>query len=174
MSCGRLSTRMTRYDVSTRPAGTILHLVTDLRIGGAQKILLDRLRGLPRWRHEVLVFARHTGARPIDGQKRGDFAAALAAAGARIHSLELPRPRDAVRAYVTGGLGRRLARIAQEVDPDLLHSTLFHAHLLGDHLARRLDRPHLASKEGTDTWMGPWERLLEGRALRRADRVAVV
>ncbi len=183
----------------SREAPVILHLVTDLRIGGTQRILLERIRALPEMRHEVLVFSeltrsasgRSPAARP---RSLGDSSAAklpsadreqvptsetsMAAlfleAGARVHVLGLDGPAAAFRAWISGTLDRRLGFILDKTRPDLLHSTLFHSRLLADRTAHRRDLPHVASKEGIDSWMGPVERALEARALRRAVRVACI
>ena len=151
---------------------TILHLVTDLRLGGTQRILLERVRGLRRFRHAVLFFAPHTGD-PRAGRGR-DLRPEFEAAGARLFDLGLPTRTRAARAWLSGALGRRGAEVVRETTPALLHSTLFHTHLLGDLLARRQGLPHLASKEGTDDWMGPGERAWERRVLSRVERAAAV
>lgn len=153
---------------------TILHLVTDLRVGGAQVLLLERIRRSRAFAHAVLVFARHTGRPPRDGVESGDLSAAFRETGVPLLSLELATPGRALAAWMTGAAGRTIDRFLRDTRPDLMHSTLFHGRLLGDQVARRHRIPHIAAKEGLDRWMGPVARAADGRALRRADGVVAV
>jgi glycosyltransferase involved in cell wall biosynthesis len=149
--------------------------VTDLRLGGTQTILLERVRRPGPFRHEVLVFAPHTGIPAASaGPPPPDLAEAFAEAGVAVHSLDLFTPRQAVLAWITRRLAGRLRRLPSSGRPSLVHSTLFHTHLLGEHLRRRWRIPHVASKEGLDLWMRPWHRAAESAALRRAARVVAV
>lgn len=157
---------------TANPLPLVLHLVTDLRLGGTQAILLDRVGRAGPFRHAVLCFSARTG-----GNGAGDeanLAAAFGDLGVPVHDLGFAVPAEVVLAALTGRLSRRVDRVLTLTQPALLHSTLFHVHLLGDWMARRAGVPHLASKEGIDDWMGPLARRLESRALRRATRVAAV
>ena len=156
----------------TDPLPLILHLVTDLRLGGTQAILIERVRRPGPFRHAVLCFAVRTGGKRA--AQATDLAAAFGDIGVPVHRLGIGTPAEAVIAALTGRLARRVDEVLAATQPALLHSTLFHVHLLGDWMARRADVPHLASKEGIDAWMGPFQRRLESRALRRATRVAAV
>ncbi len=146
----------------------ILHIITDLRLGGAQRMLLSRIRGCPQYRHAVVAFAAHTG---TDGP---DLSSEISEAGARLHILGARRPLHAAGLWIAGGLRRRMDVIVREEQPALIHSTLFHGHLLGAATASRLRIPHLASKESVDAWMGPVHRRLEAWALGQADGIAAV
>ncbi len=146
----------------------ILHIITDLRLGGAQRMLLSRIQGCPQYRHSVAAFAAHTG---TDGP---DLSREVSEAGARLHILGVRGPLHAVGLWITGGLQRRMDAIVREEQPAIIHSTLFHGHLLGAVTASRRRIPHLASKESMDAWMGPFHRRLEARVLGRADGVAAV
>lgn len=150
----------------------VLHLVTDLRVGGTQAILFERVRRPGPFRHAVVCFAIRTGGLPAGDAP--DMAAAFADAGIPVHLLELRTARQALRAALDGRLARRVDAVVATTRPALIHSTLYHVHLLGAWMARRAGVPHLASKEGIDDWMGPLQRLLEARALRSAVRVAAV
>ncbi len=154
------------------PLRLVLHLVTDLRLGGTQMILLDRVRRPGPFRHAVLCFSARTGGRRA--AEATDIAAAFCKLDVPIHRLGIGTPAEAVISALTGRLARRVDELLAVTQPAILHSTLFHVHLLGDWMARRAGVPHLASKEGTDDWMGPLQRRLESRALRRATRVAAV
>ncbi|MBK8229909.1 MAG: glycosyltransferase family 4 protein [Candidatus Eisenbacteria bacterium] len=146
---------------------SVLHIITDLRLGGSQSMLLARCRDRA-YRHHVLCFAPHTG------QGGATIVQPLRDSGVEVHSLGHRRPWQTLRALGSGRLGRELDRVLGHAAPSLLHSTLFHSHLLGDALRRRAGLPHLASKEGTDDWMRAWHRGLEAHTLRRADAVVAV
>lgn len=154
------------------PLPLVLHLITDLRLGGTQAILIERVRRPGPFRHAALCFSTRTGG------KRAADAANLSAAfddlGVPVHRLDLGAPADAIVAALTGRLARRVDRVLALTQPALLHSTLYHVHLLGAWMALRTGLPHLASKEGLDDWMGLFPRRLESWALRRATRVAAV
>jgi glycosyltransferase involved in cell wall biosynthesis len=157
---------------STDPLPLVLHLVTDLRLGGTQAILLERVRRPGPFRHAVLCYSARTGGRRA--AETADLAAAFGNLGVPVLRLGIGTPVEAVIAALTGRLARRIDEVLTVTQPAILHSTLFHVHLLGDWMARRTGLPHLASKEGTDDWMGPFQRRLESRALRRATRVVGV
>jgi glycosyltransferase involved in cell wall biosynthesis len=150
----------------------VLHLVTDLRVGGTQAILLERVRRPGPFRHAVASFATRTGGPPADNAS--DMVAAFAGAGVAVHDLGLRTARETAVALLSGRLARRVREVLAATRPALVHSTLYHVHLLGAWMADRAGVPHVASKEGIDDWMGPLPRLLEARALRRAARVAAV
>lgn len=161
-----------RHRRSAGPLPLVLHLVTDLRLGGTQAILLERVRRPGPFRHAVLCFSARTGGRRA--AETADLVAAFGDLGVPVLRLGISTPEEAVMAALTGRLARRIDEVLTVTQPAILHSTLFHVHLLGDWMARRTGLPHLASKEGTDDWMGPLQRRLESRALRRATRVAGV
>lgn len=153
----------------------ILHLVTDLRLGGTQSMLLERVRRPGPFRHEVLVFAHRTGiASDPAFPPPPDLTAEFAAAGTPVYSLDLASPKQVLFAWLDRSLVARLRAPFRRSRPALIHSTLFHTHLLGEHLRHLWGVPHVASKEGLDLWMLPWHRILESVALRRADRVVAV
>jgi hypothetical protein len=84
----------------------VLHLVTDLRLGGTQAILLERVRRPGPFRHAVLCFADRTGANAENGVP--GLAAAFASAGAEVLRLGLRTPGHAVLALLVGRIPRRL------------------------------------------------------------------
>jgi glycosyltransferase involved in cell wall biosynthesis len=160
------------FAAGTGPLPLVLHLVTDLRLGGTQSILLERVRRPGPFRHAVLCFAARTGGGQA-AQAR-DLTTAFGEAGVPVYRLDLATPAEMAVATLTGRLGARIREVLAATQPSIIHSTLFHVHLLGAWLARRARLPHVASKEGTDDWMGPWQRWLETRALRGATRVTAV
>ncbi len=151
---------------------TVLHLVTDLRRGGTQQVLLERVRRPGPVRHAVLCFSTRTGGSRMADVP--DLSAAFRKTGASIHALGLNTPREALVAALDGRLARCVDGILAATRPFVLHSTLFQVHLLGAWMSRRTGIPHLASKEGIDDWMNPLHRRLEARALRGAVRVVAV
>lgn len=116
---------------------TILYVITELDIGGAEKALFELVRRLDRDRYAVEV-ACLTGRGAVGGWLRGLHVP--------VHFLRMPpggfRPWQALLAE------RRLRRIIRELRPDIVHTVLFHANLLGRLAARRglfFDRPGFVS-----------------------------
>ena len=90
---------------------TILHVLDDLGPGGAERQLAAFVvrSDKARFRHEVCALSAG-----------GWFVTDLEGAGVRVHILGLAPRRDLVRKIV------RLWRLAREVNPDILHATLYH------------------------------------------------
>jgi glycosyltransferase involved in cell wall biosynthesis len=154
------------------PLPLVLHLVTDLRLGGTQAILLERVRRPGPFRHAVLCFSAHSGGR--QAAEAANLVATFGHLGVPVHPLGIGTAAEAVVAALTGRLVQRVDEVLAGTQPSLIHSTLFHVHLLGAWMAHRAGVPHIASKEGIDDWMGPFQRWLESRALRGAARVTAV
>ncbi len=139
----------------------IVHLVTDLRLGGAQRMILARVRGLGMFEHHVWAPARVTAGQGTH------LAEELRAAGARL----------LVGAGGKIGAGGWLLAASAEslrIRPALVHSTLFHTHLVAPFLARMGGSALVVSKEGTDAWMSRAQAREEARIASRAEAVAAV
>ena len=108
----------------------VLQLITELRPGGAERIVYELARGLPPERYAVQVCSL----RPCTGA----LAESLRQAGLPVHSLEMACKCD-LRAYW------RLANLLRSERIQLLHSHLFHANLLGRLAARRAGTPAVLS-----------------------------
>ncbi|HUO84036.1 MAG TPA: glycosyltransferase [Thermoanaerobaculia bacterium] len=102
--------------MSGRRFTRILHLVTGLRVGGAETMLRNLVTRMDRTRFENRVVTMTSG---------GELAAEIVSAGIPVESLDMrpsvPDPRAVFR----------LARLLRVRQPDLVQSWLYHADLLG-------------------------------------------
>ena len=94
----------------------IVHLITGLETGGAERMLARLATGLDRERHRSIVVSMTGPA--IVGQS-------LTSAGIELHTLDMRRGVADLRGVT------RLARILRELQPDILQTWLYHADLLG-------------------------------------------
>jgi glycosyltransferase involved in cell wall biosynthesis len=113
----------------------ILHLITRLPVGGAERLLVDVVRGLDRARFESIVCCI---------QEKGELAAELEAAGVAVHCLgRMQRKRFDWRAV------RDLVRLMRGQRIDVVHSHLYHANLYGRIAALCARVPAVASVHNT-------------------------
>lgn len=130
----------------------ILHLITRLPIGGAERMLLGVLRNLDATRFESTVCCI---------QDRGELADEVESLGIPVHALGL---------MARGGFDRRvvpaLRRLMRERKVELVHSHLYHANLYGRLAAWREGIPIVASVHNTYT-RRKWHRHLINRLLAR-------
>lgn len=137
----------------------ILHVITDLKMGGESKHLVRAISSLGAWQHVVscLTVTTDPGAAP------GSVLAEIEELGVRVVDLgvspahPLTVPRGAIR----------LSRLARAEEPDLVHSTLIHANQLSQPLSW-LGFPLICSLVVTDPWRRSWQRILDRQASRRA------
>jgi glycosyltransferase involved in cell wall biosynthesis len=94
---------------------TLLHVITDLDVGGTELSLARLVASMDRarFRHHVVSLL-----------PAGPVAATIRDAGIEVGSLDMPPGRITV-----SGLGR-LRRLIAEIQPDLVNSWLYHADLL--------------------------------------------
>ena len=104
---------------------TIVHLITGLETGGAERMLARLVTGIDRERHRSVVVSM-TGP--------GIVGPALVSAGIELHTLDM-RPGVADLRAIMG-----LTRVLRQVGPDILQTWLYHADLLGS-LVQRLAPP---------------------------------
>ncbi len=107
-------------------AGKVLHVITDLNVGGAERSLANLVRADPagRWPPPTVVSLK----------AGGRFVEELRAAGIDVQELGVRRPADALRA-----IGQLAALIRRE-RPEVIQSWMYHADLaalLGLMLSRR-------------------------------------
>ena len=139
----------------------VLHLVTTLDRGGAEKQILVLCRGLAKRGAVEPSVAYLKG--------RGELAAEFLAAGVPVARLGASGPGAPVGVL-------RAARLLREVRPDVVHTHLFKADLLGAALARRCGAHHLVStkhNEDQPLLRAPWQGLGR-RAAHAADRVVAI
>lgn len=130
----------------------LLHLITRLPIGGAERMLLGVLRHLDKERFESVVCCI---------QDRGELADEAETMGIPVIALGL---------MARGGHDRRvvpaLRRLMREQRIDVMHSHLYHANLYGRLAARCEGIPTVASVHNTYTHR-KWYRHLINRYLAR-------
>jgi glycosyltransferase involved in cell wall biosynthesis len=103
----------------------IVHLITGLETGGAERMLARLVTGLDPERHRSTVVSM-TGP--------GVVGPLLASSGIELHTLDMRRGIADLRGIT------RLATILRETQPDILQTWLYHADLLGM-VARALTPP---------------------------------
>lgn len=95
---------------------TVLHLITGLETGGAQRALARLVAGTDRRRFRPVVVSM-TGA--------GALGSEIAAAGTEVRTLDLPGAVPTPTGVI------RFLRLLREVRPDIVQTWLYHADLLG-------------------------------------------
>ena len=129
----------------------VLQLITELAPGGAERIVYELARGLPREGYDVRVCSLRPAA--------GEVAAWLRAAGVPVHSLEMKRKLDA-------GAPRRLAQLLEQERIRVLHTHLFHANLIGRLATRgRRDLIVLGTLHIAEKRFRPWHFWLDRATL---------
>jgi glycosyltransferase involved in cell wall biosynthesis len=128
----------------------VLHLITRLPVGGAERLLVDVARGLDPRRFTSIACCI---------QDRGELAGELEAHGIAVHSLDRMRTKR----FDWRAIGK-LARLMRDQRIDVVHSHLYHANLYGRLAARRAHVPAVASVHNTYA-KRKWHRELLNRWL---------
>jgi glycosyltransferase involved in cell wall biosynthesis/GNAT superfamily N-acetyltransferase len=127
----------------------VVYVITGLYIGGAEKLLLNQLRCIDRRRIEPVVVT-------LAG---GDMFEEFARAGVRVENV-------AIRGAFDLGGAFRLRAIIRREQPDVVHTHLFHADLLGRLVARWCGVPvilttlHMQEAPQHRWWCDPISRAL--------------
>ena len=138
----------------------VLHLITRLPIGGAERLLVDVVRRLDPARFESVVCCI---------QAKGALAEELEGAGITVHCLNrMQSKRFDWRAV------RDLARLLRSERISLLHSHLYHANLYGRLAARLAGVPAIATVHNVYTRSKLHRRLLNRLLSRISARVIAV
>ena len=97
-------------------AKTVVHLITELNTGGAERMLLKLLSALNgnRFRHIV-----------VSMQDKGTQGRSIEALGVELHTLGMSPGRPSLKSLM------RLIRLLSHVRPDVLQTWLYHADLMG-------------------------------------------
>jgi glycosyltransferase involved in cell wall biosynthesis len=137
----------------------ILHVITDLRIGGESKLLARSIEELPMFDHIVSCLAVTSDPASAPATLRAE----IEAQGVDVVDLGVSRnnPLSVPRAFL------RLVRLVECEQPDVVHSTLIHANLLSQPFAWA-GRPVLCSHGVTKPWRRAWHRVLERNLGKRA------
>lgn len=133
-------------------------LITELGIGGAQKVMADVLTHLPQDRYRVLAVCIYNP---------GETGEALRRAGIQVVDLAMRSKTDIT---VAG----RLLRLLRSFRPDILHTHMFHANLLGRLVGRLAGVPLVISTEHTMGQEGSVRRVLNRWTSPLAGRVVAV
>ncbi|HSG79555.1 MAG TPA: glycosyltransferase, partial [Acidimicrobiia bacterium] len=137
----------------------VCHVIHELGPGGAEKLLVDAARLAPDVGIELSV---------ISLMPFGDhpYPRVLAELGVPVHSLDLSSRWD-----LRGR--RRLRSIVQDIGPDVLHTHLKHADLLGAHAVRGLDIAHVSTLHVIEDAVGPAARMKRDAGARVRERSAL-
>src|SRR5690242_4707449 len=105
----------------------ILHVITDLKIGGESKHLVRAISSLGTFEHVVSCLTVTTD--PVGSP--ATVRAEIEGLGIRVIDLGISpnEPVSAARGLI------RLQKLARREQPDLIHSTLIHANLLSEPLS---------------------------------------
>ena len=146
----------------------ILHVITDLKMGGESKHLARVIASLGVFDHVVGCLTPTTDPMRAPAHVRID----IERLGTSVIDLGVSRnhPVSAARALV------RLRRLAQREKPDLVHSTLIHANLLSEPLTWSgypVICSHVVTNPGRKRWPRTLERHLGKRAIFVANSRAV-
>ena len=107
---------------------TIVHLITGLETGGAERVLSHLVARCSRDRFRSVV---------VSIRDPGRMASAIADAGVKVRSLGIARGMPDPRGLF------RLRRLLDEVRPEILQTWLYHADLLGLAVTPLAHVPHL-------------------------------
>jgi glycosyltransferase involved in cell wall biosynthesis len=130
----------------------VLHLITRLPIGGAERLLIGVLRTLDTESFESVVCCI---------MDRGELAVEVEALGVPLVSLGLMQKHGFDRKVVPA-----LCQLMRDQRIDIVHTHLYHANLYGRLAARNAKLPAIASVH--NTYSRPrWHRLLINRFLAR-------
>jgi len=121
----------------------VLHLITSLEVGGAQH---GMLLGLPRFDSDRY---EHTVCSIMD---RMQMAQQFRSAGIEVRTLGLSRKTDV-------SVALRLRSLLKELRPDVLHTYLLHANVLGRIIGRLTGVPAIIGSERTIGQARRWGRL---------------
>ncbi len=130
--------RKHRVDRSSRIV--VLHVLEDLGTAGAERQLAAFIlrSDVTRFQHEVCVFS-----------EAGRFAAGLQDAGVRVHRLGGGSDKSLVQCFV------RLRRLVREIDPDILHASLYRPGVVSRAVARLYGKPVVTTLVNT-TYEPEW------------------
>ncbi len=140
------------------PPWRLCTLITELGVGGAQKVLADVVTALPRERYQVLATCLF-GA--------GETATRLRQAGIEVVDLDMRSKADLAVVW-------RLWRLLRQFRPHSLHTHMFHASLLGRVAGRLAGVPHIVGSEHTMGQEGRLRRLVNRLTSPLTDRVIAV
>jgi glycosyltransferase involved in cell wall biosynthesis len=137
----------------------VLHLITELNVGGAEKALARLLTHLDRGRYDLTVACLYGGDGPIASQ--------ICDLGIPVINLRM------TARWRWDGLWR-LYRLLRRVRPIILHTWMFHANMAGRVLGRLAGVPIVISGERTMGMESGWRYRLNRTTDPLTDRVVCV
>jgi len=138
----------------------VMQLTCELRPAGAERVVFELAKGLKRAGHTCTVVS----IQPATGEV-ADWLAAE-----EIEVLDL-----GVRSRFDLGAKGRLAALLRERTPDLLHTHMFHANVLGRAAAAKMDELAVVSSlHVVERRWRPWRKWLERAKSGRADAIVCV
>lgn len=136
-----------------RPAH-IVHLTTDSAIGGTERMILAVATGLPVHLFRSSVVTLKGG---------GVLEAACTDRSIPYYSL-------AMRSKIDIGAPMRLMRLLKSLEPDILHTYLFHANVLGRTVGRMAGVPVIVSgQRNVDLWRRGYHHMIDRYTSRWCD-----
>jgi glycosyltransferase involved in cell wall biosynthesis len=158
--CGVFSAERDRRLIS---AMKVLHVITDLKIGGESKHLVHVTASLRSLEHVVSCLAVTSDPIAAPATVRPEFEEL----GIAVVNLGVSpaKPLSLGRAFV------RFQRLVRREQPDVIHSTLIHANLLAEPMSW-LGFPLICSHVVTDPWLRNWQRVAERYAGMKATFLA--
>lgn len=141
-------------------ARKVIHVITTLDVGGAEKHLLSLTGALDRERfHPVVVYLKGVGSMAADFKQEG----------VRVLSVPMRGPLDL-------SLLPRLRALFREEKPAIVHTHLFKADIYGAFAAHRAGVPVvLSTKHNEDQYLrNPFFAFLGRKAAAACDRVVVI
>lgn len=138
----------------------LLHVITRLPVGGAERLLVDIVRHLPGGQFESLVCCI---------QERGELAADIESAGVPLVCLNRMRSKR----FDWRAVGD-LANLMRRQRIDLVHTHLYHANLYGRLAALRVGLPAIATVHNTYHRTKLHRQLINGLLARASARVIAV
>jgi starch synthase (maltosyl-transferring) len=138
-------------------------VITELRVGGAERCLMNLAVGLNRDDFEPVVYS--LAPRPHEAQDA--LVQQLDEAGIPVHFLGLRSARQFLVAV------RRLRRLLAQQEPHVVQTFLYHANVVGTLASRRADSPRIVwGLRVADP--SRWRRFVERRLHARAAKVVCV
>lgn len=136
----------------------ILHIISSLKVGGAERALCNFLEQRATQGHNHCVAYFHDGP-CLDALKR----------------LKIPTYHINGWLYrYDAGAYRQLAQLIQDIKPDLLHTSLWAANIIGRLLARRYKLPVINELHGNNIDEGRLRNLIDRHTVAMASRLVAV
>lgn len=124
----------------------IVHLITGLNLGGAERMLGRLVQAMDRSRFENVVISMLPG---------GVVREAIVRAGVEVHTLDI----EGLGSSVHGSL--RLAGLLRTIRPSILQTWLYHADVLGLPVGRSVGVPRILWNLRSTMIQGNWPRTMQ-------------